>query len=145
VSLGLADILLQTSFAYNNYCCAKVKPAENLPSSNPVKQIQKNHIQSKPIIQSADSEIMSRKTRPRVIWCFSMTNQGARQPDAIKHLSNIWTDQRQNNYIIYIIRNQSKHLKQRGITKNSIIKHVSSGLKIETSFFCHRTVAEVKS
>jgi len=37
-------VLLQASFAYNNYYCTKAKPAENLPSSNPVKQIQKNHI-----------------------------------------------------------------------------------------------------
>jgi len=51
--------MLQASFAYNNCYCAKAKPAENLPSSNPVKQIQKNHVQSKPIIQSADFEIMS--------------------------------------------------------------------------------------
>jgi len=64
--------MLQASFTCNNYCYKKAKPAENLPSSNPVKRIQKNHIQSKPIIQSADSEIMSRKTWPRVIWCFSM-------------------------------------------------------------------------
>jgi len=40
--------------------------------------------------------------------------------------------------IIYIIRNQSKHLKQRGITKNLGIKGVSSGLKIQTFFFCLR-------
>ena len=33
-----------------------------------------------------------------------------------------------------LIRNQSKHLKQRGITKNSGIKGVSSGLKIQTIF-----------
>jgi len=64
--------VLQASFAYNNYYCTKAKPAKNLPSSIPVKRIQKNHIQSKPIIQSVDSEIMSRKTWPRVIWCFSM-------------------------------------------------------------------------
>jgi len=89
-----AVTVLQASFAYNKYYCTKAKPAANLPSSNPVKRIQKNHIQSNPIIQSADSEIMSRQTWPRVIWCISMTSQGARQPDAIKHLSNIWTDQR---------------------------------------------------
>jgi len=33
--------MLQASFAYNSYYCTKAKPAENLPSSNPVKQIQK--------------------------------------------------------------------------------------------------------
>ena len=53
--------MLQASFAYNDYYCTKAKPAESLPNSNPDKQIQKNHIQSKPIIQSADSEILSQK------------------------------------------------------------------------------------
>jgi len=36
--------MLQTSFACNNYCCTETKPAENLPSSNSVKRIQKNHV-----------------------------------------------------------------------------------------------------
>jgi len=63
------SVMLQPSFTCNSYYCTKAKPAENLPSSNPVKQIQKNHIQSKPIIQSADSEIMSRKTWPGAVWC----------------------------------------------------------------------------
>jgi len=37
-------IVLQASFAYNNCYCAEIKPAENLPSSNPVKQIKKRII-----------------------------------------------------------------------------------------------------
>ena len=41
--------------------------------------------------------------------------------------------------------NQSKHLKQRGITKTSSIKNVSSGLKVETFSPPYVPVAEVKS
>ena len=62
----------------------KVKPAESLPSSNPSKE---------PQPRKTWSRIKSRKTWLRVIWCLSMTNQGARQRDAIKHPSNIRTDQ----------------------------------------------------
>jgi len=36
--------MLQASFTCNNYYCPKAKSSENLPSSNPVKRIQKNHV-----------------------------------------------------------------------------------------------------
>ena len=45
----------------------------------------------------------------------------------------------------FLFRNQSKHLKQRGITKNLGIKGVWSGLKIQTFFFCLQSKFEVKS
>ena len=83
--------MLQASFAYNNYYCTKAKPAENLPNSNPVKRIQKNHNQSKPIIQSADSEIMSRKTWPRVILAKVLGNQMQLSIFQIFELTNIKT------------------------------------------------------
>jgi len=51
--------MLQASFAYDNYYCPNAKPAENLPSSNPVKQIQKKLYRIKTHHQSAESEIMS--------------------------------------------------------------------------------------
>jgi len=49
--------LLQVSFACNNYCCTKAKPAESLTSLKQPKRIEKNHNQSKLIIQSADTEL----------------------------------------------------------------------------------------
>jgi len=36
---------------------------------------------------------MSRKTWPKVTRCFDMTGYDARQPDATKRPSSIWTDQ----------------------------------------------------
>jgi len=99
LSLTFAHVL-QASFTCNNYCCTKTKPAESLPSSNPVKRFQKKYDQSKPIIWSAYSEIVSRKTWSRLAKVlgnqmqlsilFITISQGAKQSDAIKHLSNTW-------------------------------------------------------
>jgi len=61
-----------------------------------------------------------------------MNRYDARQPDAIKHLSNIWIDQQEHNYLNYINRNQSEPLKQRGITNKSSIKDADSGLKSQS-------------
>jgi len=58
-----------------------------------------------------------------------MNRYDARQPDAIKHLSNIWIDQQGDNYLSYKNRNQSEPLKQRGITNRSSIKDAEFGLK----------------
>jgi len=86
-----------------NQCYRQILPiiTVTVQKSSPLKTSQagiqsnrfkKNYIQSKPIIPSADSEIMSWQTWPGAVWCFTMTSQGARQPDAIMNLSNISTE-----------------------------------------------------
>jgi len=49
--------LLLASFTCNNYCCTEAKPAESRTSLKQSKWIQKNHKQSKLIIQSADTKL----------------------------------------------------------------------------------------
>ena len=80
-----------------NFCYRQVLPITTISVQRPSllkssqARIQSNG--SKRIMSRKTwSRIMSRKTWPRVVWCFSMTGQGARQPDAIKHPSNISTD-----------------------------------------------------
>jgi len=67
LALGLA-LVLQASFAYNNCHCTEAKPAEIPPSSNPVKQIQKESypLKTHHSISWLRNHVMKNMTRSRV-------------------------------------------------------------------------------